>query len=132
MGIPLHPGNRLGQEAAVDNDGGFIGHDDFGLSGEWVDCFARGMGHGAWCITVRVSELMLVYYGAMPLAPSISSPHFTVLLYTLFFPQNPLIHRNCLLRNRLPGVNLLGPAAAPVSQFLAQIRPVQQSSNFFA
>ena len=28
--------------------------------------FAWGMAHGAWCITVRVSEHALAHYGAMP------------------------------------------------------------------
>ena len=28
--------------------------------------FAWGMAHGAWCITVRVSEPALAHHGAMP------------------------------------------------------------------
>ncbi|MCB0315627.1 MAG: hypothetical protein KDH84_20630, partial [Calditrichaeota bacterium] len=35
---------------------------------------AWGMGHGAWCITVQVSELTLAHYGAMPHAPC-AMPH---------------------------------------------------------
>ena len=31
--------------------------------------FAWGKGHGAWCITVRVSEHALANYGAMRHAP---------------------------------------------------------------
>ena len=33
------------------------------------------MGHGAWCITVRVSEPALVHYGAMPYAPCNKTLH---------------------------------------------------------
>ena len=31
--------------------------------------FAWGKAHGAWCITVRVSNHALAHYGAMPFAP---------------------------------------------------------------
>ena len=33
------------------------------------------MGHGAWCITVRVSEHVLAHYGAMPHAPCDKALH---------------------------------------------------------
>ena len=37
--------------------------------------FAWGKAHGAWCITVRVSEPALAYYGAMHLAPCDKTLH---------------------------------------------------------
>ena len=37
--------------------------------------FAWSKAHGAWCITVQVSEHELAHYGAMPFAPCDNTLH---------------------------------------------------------
>ena len=51
------------------------------------------MGHGAWCITVRVSEPALVYYGAMhhalcPMRLSFRIPHSEFRIPPALRPDN--------------------------------------------